>query len=297
MRTVAFLGLGIMGWPMARNLARAGYQLRVWTRTREKAERFAREHRASAHPTPAAAAENADAVVTMLPDAPEVEEALLGSAGAASTLAQGAIAIDCSTIGPTAARRIGDRLAALGIAFCDAPVTGSRPRAEAATLTFMVGGDSEVVARARPLLEAMGELIVHVGGRGHGAFAKVIANAVTAINAAAVSEALATVQAAGIDPQRWLEVARAGSSGSQMLELKAPAMLARDYTPLFRLRHMLKDLRHYLDEAEKLGLEPALARTAERLYERALALGLGDQDFAAVAEVAGGARSVPRRTP
>src|SRR5829696_2539904 len=162
-RRVAFCGLGIMGGPMAANLARAGFELSVYTRTREKAERFAEEHGARAAATPREAAEGASAVITMVPDAPEVEEVLLGEQGALHGLAEGALAIDMSTIAPTAARAIGERLADDGVAFLEAPVSGSRPKAEDGTLTIMVGGEQAAFEHALPLYEAMGERIVHVG--------------------------------------------------------------------------------------------------------------------------------------
>jgi 3-hydroxyisobutyrate dehydrogenase len=283
---VGFIGLGIMGWPMAANLARAGTQLSVWTRTTEKAERFGAEHGAAVAASPAAAAEGADVVISMVVDAPEVETVLLGEQGAAEALADGALAIDMSTIAPTAARSLGERLAKRGIDFLDAPVTGSRPRAEDGTLTIMVGGEASDFERARPLFEAMGKLVVHVGPSGHGAMTKVIANTVTAINAAALAEALTMVRAAGVDPARFLEVARAGSSGSTMMELKAQPMLDADFEPLFKLEHMLKDVRHCLAEARALGIDLTLAGLAERLYAAGVDTGHGEQDFAAVVTVA-----------
>jgi 3-hydroxyisobutyrate dehydrogenase len=279
-RRVAFCGLGIMGWPMAANLAKAGFELSVWTHSPGKAERFASEHGATAAATPAEAADGAGALITMVVDAPEVESVLLGDDGAARTLPPGALAIDMSTIAPSASRRIAERLP--GHELVDAPVTGSRPKAESGTLTIMAGASEEAFGRARPLFEAMGERIVHVGPQGHGAMAKVIANTVTAINAAAIAEALTMVRAAGLDPERWLEVARAGSSGSTMLELKAEPMLAGDFEPLFKLDHMLKDVRHCLAEAEALGVELRLARVAERLYAAGSEQGHGEDDFAAV---------------
>jgi 3-hydroxyisobutyrate dehydrogenase len=279
-RRVAFCGLGIMGWPMAANLAKAGCELRVWTHSPGKAERFAAEHGATAAATPAEAADGVDAVITMVVDSPEVEAVLLGDDGAARTLPAGALAIDMSTIAPSASRAIAERLPEH--AFVDAPVTGSRPKAEAGTLTIMVGAAGEAFERARPLFDAMGELVVHVGPQGHGQMAKVIANTVTAINAAAIAQALTMVRAAGLDAERWLEVARAGSSGSTMMELKAQPMLDGDFEPLFKLDHMLKDVRHCLAEAEALGIELSLARVAERLYVGASEQGHGDDDFAAV---------------
>jgi 3-hydroxyisobutyrate dehydrogenase-like beta-hydroxyacid dehydrogenase len=288
---VAFLGLGIMGLPMAANLRADGFDLTVWTRDAEKAERFADSQGAVAAATPAEAAKGASAVVTMVPDVPEVEAVLFGEDGAVGTLSSGALVVDMSTIAPTAAREIGERLAAQGIDFVDAPVTGSRPRAEDGTLTIMAGGSDEAFERAVPLFQAMGRLIVHVGPPGHGAMAKVVANTVTAINAAAIGEALTMVRAAGIDPGAFLRVARAGSSGSTMMELKAEPMLEGDFEPLFKLDHMLKDVRHCLAEARALGVELRLAEIAERLYAAASEAGHGDEDFAAVVTVAEAASS------
>src|SRR4051794_33443113 len=283
---VAFLGLGIMGRPMAANLGKAGFDLTVWNRTAEKAEQFAKEHGAVAAASPADAADDAGIAITMVPDAPEVEDVLLGELGAAEGLDEGDLAIDMSTIAPSASRRIAERVAGHGVAFVDAPVTGSRPKAESGTLTIMAGGADEHMRRARPLFEAMGERVVHVGPQGHGEMAKVIANTVTAINAAAIGEALTMARAAGLDLDRFLEVARAGSSGSTMLELKAGPMVEHDFEPLFRLDHMLKDVRHCLAEARALGIDLTLAETAERLYAAAAEAGHGDEDFAAVVTAA-----------
>jgi 3-hydroxyisobutyrate dehydrogenase len=281
-RRVAFLGLGIMGRPMAANVARAGFDLIVWNRTREKAEAFAAEHGATAAATPAEAAAGAEAVITMVVDAPELESVLFGEKGAVEGLSEGALCIDMSTIAPTRSRAIAERLSERGLVFLDAPVSGSRPKAEDGTLTIMVGGPEEALERARPLLEAMGERIVHVGPQGHGALAKVIANTITAINTAAIGEALTMVQRAGVDPERFVEVARAGSSGSTALELKSGPMLGHDFEPLFKLEHMLKDVRHCLAEAAALGVRLRLAEVAERLYAEAAEAGHGGEDFAAV---------------
>ena len=287
-RSVAFLGLGIMGKPMAANVARAGFDLTVWNRTRERADAFAAEHDGvRVAESPAQAASEADAVVTMVPDAPEVEEVLFAAAGG---MAQGAVAIDMSTIPPTASRAIGERLRERGIAFLDAPVTGSRPKAEDATLTIMAGGDAADFERARPLLESMGRLVLHVGPSGHGEMIKLINNTLSAINAAALAEALTTGQAAGVDTDKLRQVVAAGSGGSAMLELKAQTMLDRDFDPLFKLEHMLKDVRHCIAEAEALGVEPRVAKLVESIYGEAAANGLGERDFAAVFDVVDGGR-------
>ena len=282
---IAFLGLGIMGRPMATNLAAAGIEVVAWNRTAERAEQLAAEQAGvSVAASPEEAARAAGAAITMVPDVPEVEAVLLGTGGAADGLGPGGLAIDMSTISPTASRSIGLRLSERGIAFVDAPVTGSRTRAEDATLTIMAGGSHEAFARARPYLEAMGKLVLHVGPQGHGSMVKLINNTMAAANAAALAESIALGRAAGLDLEKTLQVAAAGSGDSAMLALKSGPMLSADYDPLFKLEHMLKDVRHLIDESEALGVEPTLARAAEALYAEAERRGLGERDFAAVAE-------------
>ena len=284
---VAFCGLGIMGGPMAANLARAGFELSVWTRTSEKAERFASEHDARSGPTPAEADAGADAVITMVPDSPEVESTLFGGDGAARALEGGALAIDMSTIAPSAARAIGERLAESGIDFLEAPVSGSRPKAEDGTLTIMAGGERAAFERALPLFEAMGERIVHVGPRGHGQLAKLLTNTMGAVNAAALAETVLSVKRAGIDPDAFLEVAGGSAGASTVLTLKGRPMFDEDFEPLFKLEHMLKDVRHCLDEARALRVELRLGAVAEALYARAAEEGHGEEDFAAVIRALG----------
>jgi 3-hydroxyisobutyrate dehydrogenase-like beta-hydroxyacid dehydrogenase len=284
---VAFCGLGIMGGPMAANLARAGFELSVWTRTSEKAERFADEHGARAAATPAEAAAGAEALITMVPDSPEVESTLFGADGAATALPSGALAIDMSTIAPSAAKVIGERLAEQGIDFLEAPVSGSRPKAEDGTLTIMAGGERAAFERALPLFEAMGERIVHVGPRGHGQLAKLLTNTMGAVNAAALAEAVVTVKRAGVDPDAFLQVAGGSAGASTVLTLKGRPMFDEDFKPLFKLEHMLKDVRHCLEEAKALGVQLRLGAVAEALYARAAEQGHGEEDFAAVITVAG----------
>ena len=278
---VAFFGLGIMGGPMAANLARAGFDLSVWTRTREKAERFAAEHGSRAGATPAETAAGADALISILPDAPEVEAVLFGDDGAAAALAPGALVVDMSTIAPSASLRIAERLD--GFDFLEAPVSGSRPKAEDGTLTIMAGGPDEAFRRAGPLFDVLGERIVHVGPQGHAQLAKLLTNVMGAVNAAALAEAVVTVRAAGIDPDAFLEVAAGSAGNSAMVTLKGPPMFEERFEPpLFKLEHMLKDIRHALAEAKALGVELQLGALAERLYAKAADEGHGEEDFAAV---------------
>jgi 3-hydroxyisobutyrate dehydrogenase-like beta-hydroxyacid dehydrogenase len=283
---VAFLGLGIMGKPMAAHICRHGYELTVWNRTREKADAFSREHRGvEVADTPAAAAADADIVITMVPDGPEVEAVLLGADGASDGLHPGGLAIDMSTIAPTHSRKIAEALSKRDIHFIDAPVTGSRPKAEDGTLTIMVGGEKRDFQRAEHLLQTMGALVVHAGPVGHGEMVKLINNTVAAINAAALAEAFTLAKAAGVNTTVAVDVMEAGSGASTMLALKAGPMVDRKYEPvLFKLEHMLKDVRHCLNEAGALGLDLPLARLAESMYAKAAEAGFGESDFAAVIE-------------
>ena len=269
-----------MGSRMARNLRAAGFDVTVWNRTRARADELGDP----IADTPRAAAAQADVVITMVVDAPEVVAVLFGDGGAAAALAPGSLVVDMSTIAPSAVEQIAARLAEQDVGFIDAPVTGSRPRAEDGTLTIMAGGSPENFARAKPLFDAMGKLVVHCGPSGHGAMVKLLNNALAATNAAALAQAVTIAETYGLDSDRMLEVMSAGSAKSTMLDLKARSMLERDYEPLFKLEHMLKDVRHCLAEAEKLGRQANLVEDAEALYAAAAALGYGGQDFAAVAE-------------
>jgi 3-hydroxyisobutyrate dehydrogenase len=286
---VAFLGLGIMGSRMAANLAAAGVELTVWNRTESKAEEFCERHGAKLASTPADAASDSDVVITMVVDGAQVEEVLLGEVGAAATARSGSLFIDCSTIGRALTRAIGERLAERGIAMVDAPVTGSSPRAEDGTLTIMAGGTEQDFERARPLLEAMGEVIVHCGALGDGQMVKLINNAVAATNAAVLGEALLVGAGSGVDLDALVEVMGAGSGASTMLSLKAGPMREHDYTTLFKLEHMLKDVRLCLEEGQSAGTPFTFAASTREILTAAMGRGLGDADFAALIEVLEGA--------
>ncbi|MGO9882260.1 MAG: NAD(P)-dependent oxidoreductase [Solirubrobacteraceae bacterium] len=281
---VAFLGLGIMGSRMAANVARAGYELTVWNRTTATAERFASEHGATLAPTPADAARDATVVITMVVDGDQVEHVLLGSGGAASAAASGTLFVDCSTIGPAATRQIAGVLGERGLTLIDAPVTGSSPKAEDGTLTFMVGASGEDFERIKPLLDAMGELIVHAGPLGHGQMVKLINNAVAAANATVVGQALLVGSKAGLDLDALVKVLGSGAGGSTMLGLKSGPMRAHDYSTLFKLEHMLKDVNLCLDEGQDLGVPFSSAAFAREVLVAAMGRGHADDDFAALIE-------------
>jgi 3-hydroxyisobutyrate dehydrogenase len=285
---VGFVGLGIMGSRMAANLARAGHEVAVYNRTAAKAEAWVEEHGGRVAASPRDAAEGATAVITMVVDGPQVEQVLLGDEGAARGVSPGTLFVDMSTIAPADARRIGAALAERGLAFVDAPVSGSAPKAQDGTLTIMAGGSDEDVARARPLFDAMGEKILHVGELGQGQTVKVISNTVGATNCATLAQALVVGKAAGVDLPSLVSVLGASSGASYMVTLKAEPMLAHDYTPLFRLEHMLKDVDICLSESEAAGAPFPAAALARELYAAAKGRGLADQDFAAVLEAAEG---------
>lgn len=273
---VSFCGLGIMGSRMAANLARSGHELTVWNRTAAKAEAFAAEHDGvRVARTPAEAAAGAEAVVTMVVDGDQVASVLESVTEP--------LCVDMSTIGPRRAREL-----AQGRRFVDAPVSGSAPKAEDGTLTIMAGGSEEDFDAARPLLEAMGELIVHVGPVGQGQAVKVIGNAVAAANAATLAQALVAASGAGLNLDSTLKVLNASAGASTMSQLKGRPMIEHDWSALFRLEHMLKDVRLCLEEAQEAGVPFPAAADARQLLVGGMGRGLGDADFAAILEVVEG---------
>ena len=281
---IGFVGLGIMGSRMAANLARAGHELTVFNRTRATADAWVAEHRGTVAGSAAEVGAASDIVISMVVDGDQVREVLLGEDGVARGAAAGTLCVDMSTIAPAQTRAIGAQLQDRGLALLDAPVTGSSPRAQDGTLTIMTGGDAEDFARAQPLFQIMGDVVVHVGPLGHGGTAKLINNAVAAANAAVLAQALVVARATGVDLEALVQVMATGSGGSAMLDLKAGPMREHDYTTLFKLEHMLKDVRLCLEASQDAGVPfPAAAETREALVA-AMGRGHADDDFAAVLE-------------
>jgi 3-hydroxyisobutyrate dehydrogenase-like beta-hydroxyacid dehydrogenase len=282
---IGFVGLGIMGSRQAANLARAGHELTVYNRTRATAEAWVAEHGGTVADSPAAVGAASDVVISMVVDGDQVREVLLGEQGVAQGAAPGALCVDMSTIAPAQTRAIGAELAARGLRMLDAPVTGSSPKAQDGTLTIMAGGEDADFARAEPLLRIMGELVLHVGSLGQGEMIKIINNSVAAANAATAGEALLVGQQTGVDLDALVQVMGAGSGGSAMLALKSGAMRDHDYTTLFKLEHMLKDVRLCLEEGQAAAVPFAAAARARDVLVAAMARGHGDDDFAALIEV------------
>jgi 3-hydroxyisobutyrate dehydrogenase-like beta-hydroxyacid dehydrogenase len=284
-RAIGFIGLGIMGSLQAANLAKAGYELTVYNRTRSKADDWAKENGGTVVDSPREVAERSDVVITMVVDGPQVED-MVGQAleGAKPDT----LFIDMSTIAPGTARALNDRLAQAGHHFLDAPVTGSSPKAKAGTLVIMVGGEESDLERARPLLEVMGEKIVHCGASGQGQAVKVIANTITAINAATLAQGLTVAKQAGVDRHALLEAMEGGSADSTMRSLKGKPMIEHDFTPLFKLAHMLKDVQLCLAETRTANSAFPFAGLAQELYGAGMNYGLADQDFSAIVKVVEG---------
>lgn len=274
---------------MAANAARAGHELTVFNRTGAKAEAFAAEHAGvRVARSPGEVARGAEVLFTNVVDGAQVQALL------AQVDEPGLVCVDLSTIGVHAAHEVARRVEAREMRFVDAPVTGSAPKAADATLTIMAGGAAADVERARPVLEAMGSTVLHVGPIGHGQAIKLVNNAVAAVNAHTVAQALEVGTVLGVDLDHLVAVLRSGSGGSAMLDLKADAMRERDWTPLFKLEHMLKDVRLCLDEGQAAGVGFPAAAAAREVLSAAMGRGLGSSDFAALAEVVQAA-SPPRR--
>jgi len=263
--SVGFIGLGIMGRPMARHLVDAGFSLAVHSRSPGPVDELVAAG-AQSRASPADVAAGADVVITMLPDTPDVELVLFGENGVTSRLRPGSLVIDMSTINPLATRRFAESLRAMGADLVDAPVSGGEKGAVEGTLSIMVGGSEDHVTRAMPLLQAMGTTIVHVGDSGAGQVAKACNQLVVASTIQAVAEALVLAERAGVDPRRVREALLGGFAGSKILEIHGQRMLDRTFTPGFRSRLHLKDARIVLDTAERVGSAvPAFEVAADAL--------------------------------
>ena len=273
---VAFLGLGIMGRPMAANLVKAGYEVAVWNRTPGKVVEGAR-----AAQSPADAANGVEVIWMCVSDTKAVETVLFGPQGVESTIASGAIVVDSSTISPTAERQFADRLRAKGVDYVDAPVTGSKVAAEAGSLIFMVGGDEAVLAKIDPLFKAMGKQIFRMGETSKGQAAKLVMNLQIALIYEGFAEALTLAAKLGVNLESLLPLIQASMVRSGVVEYKAPFVLKRDFTPNFPLRLMLKDIRLARDAAKEARVKLPGLETVEEVYEMAAEDGHEDLDYAA----------------
>jgi len=276
---VGVVGLGLMGKPMARNLAAAGATVVVHNRSRAPVDELAVEGMSpAASPRELAERLGAGPIVLMLTDTPAVEIVLSGPGGVLESLAPGALVIDMGTTSVVATRAMAALVEAAGADYVDAPVSGGQVGAEAGTLTIMAGGTDDAFARARPLFEALGSRITHVGAVGAGQVAKAANQVIVALTIGAVSEALVLARAAGVDPAKVREAIRGGFAESRILELHGERMVTGDFTPGGRATVQLKDVRQALDLAAELGVALPALETNRDLYERLIDAGLGGLD-------------------
>jgi 2-hydroxy-3-oxopropionate reductase len=274
---IGFIGLGIMGRPMAKNLIKAGHELVVDEHQEETTAELVAAG-AQRGGRPAEIARQVDLVITMLPNSPNVREVALGADGIINGAHRGLVYVDMSSIAPLVSREVAGALADQGIAMLDAPVSGGEPKAIEGTLSIMVGGDRAVFDQVHDVLAAMGSSVVHVGDVGAGNIAKLANQVVVALNIAAVAEAFVLAEKAGVRPDSVLEAIRGGLAGSTVLEAKAPMMLAHDFTPGFRIDLHVKDLLNALDTSHDVGVPLPLTAAVLEMMTALKAAGHGRDD-------------------
>ncbi|MBC1778206.1 NAD(P)-dependent oxidoreductase [Listeria booriae] len=274
MTKIGFIGVGVMGASMVRNLMAAGFEVHIYTRTKSKAESVIQEG-AVWHETPQDLAPKVDVLITMVGYPTDVEELYLAEDGLLTTLRSGAVAIDMTTSSPNLAKQIAEEGKALNIAVLDAPVSGGDIGAKNGTLTIMVGGEQEAFEAAEPVLNAMGQSVILQGAAGAGQHTKMVNQIAIASNMIGVTEALCYAKKAGLDPEKVLASISGGAAGSWSLSNLIPRVLQDDFEPGFFIKHFIKDMRIALDEAKQMNLElPGLA-LAEQMYQQ-----LADAGFA-----------------
>lgn len=253
MKTIGFIGLGIMGKPMAKNLIKAGYDLVVYNRPQSATAELA-ECGAKIANTAAEVAAQSDMVITMLPNSPHVKEVALGENGIADGARAGLLYVDMSSIDPLVAREVSAALAPKGVTMLDAPVSGGEPKAIDGTLSVMVGGPKDAFEKAEPVLKSMAASVVHTGDIGAGNVTKLANQVIVALNIAAMSEALVLATKTGVDPELVYKAIRGGLAGSTVLDAKAPMVLDRNFKPGFRIELHIKDLQNALDTSHSVGV-------------------------------------------
>jgi 2-hydroxy-3-oxopropionate reductase len=279
---LGFVGLGIMGAPMAGHLRAAGHDLFV--NTRSEVPKALLDAGAVACKTPAEVAKQADVIFTMVPDTPDVQKVLFGEGGIASALSKGKAVVDMSSISPIETKEFAKQIEATGADWLDAPVSGGEVGAKAASLTIMVGGKDEVFARLQPLLALMGKNITHVGPAGAGQITKVANQVIVALNIAAVGEALVFASKAGADPARVRQALMGGFAASRVLEVHGERMIKRTFNPGFRIKLHQKDLNLALQGAKALGVALPNTAMAAQLMQTCAANGLAEMDHSALVQ-------------
>ncbi|MBI4340001.1 MAG: NAD(P)-dependent oxidoreductase [Chloroflexi bacterium] len=274
--TVGFIGLGIMGMPMARNLMKAGFRVVAYNRTASKAQQLATEGGVAAG-SPREVAQACPVVITMVTDSPDVEAVALGPQGILEGIQRDAVHIDMSTISPAVTRAIAARLSERGAHMLDAPVSGGSWGAQQGTLSIMVGGDEAIFQRCLPVFRGMGQNIVHVGGNGMGQVTKLVNQVLVAGTMNAVAEALLFAASAGADLEKTIEAVKGGAAGSWQLQNLGPRLIKGDFAPGFMVKLQQKDLRLVLEAADAMHLPLPATALVHQLYAALEAAGLGDE--------------------
>jgi 2-hydroxy-3-oxopropionate reductase len=279
---VGFIGLGIMGRPMAKNLMEAGYELVVHNRSPEKAEELAKEGNATAAASPGQVAQACDIVITMLPDSPDVEAVVAGEGGVLEGIRDGAMLVDMSTISPVVTKELSEKVREKGASMLDAPVSGGDVGAIEGALSIMVGGSEEDFERARPLFDVMGKAATHVGPIGAGQVVKACNQIVVALTIEAVSEALVLGSKGGVKPEKLVEALSGGLAGSAVMEAKKEKFFSHDFEPGFRIELHHKDLGIALAAGREYGVALPATAIVDQMLEALKAKGRGDRDHSAL---------------
>jgi 3-hydroxyisobutyrate dehydrogenase-like beta-hydroxyacid dehydrogenase len=285
MARLGFLGLGIMGYPMARHLLAAGHEVALWSHTAAKAEQLAREGNGVACATPKEVAERAEAIFLCVGDTAMSEQVTLGPSGILEGIQPDAAVADCSTVAPAYARRAWQAFRQKGAHFLDAPVTGSKPGAENATLTFMVGGDQAVYEKLKPYMEIMGKRFYYCGGPGMGLHAKLSQNLILSNMLQAFNEGMVLAAKAGVDPELMLDILDNSAAKSGIASFKAPFVFRRDFSTNFSVRWMHKDIGLMLETAAEMQVPLPLTALTQQLFRAAMAEGFADEDICSTIKV------------
>jgi len=274
---IGFIGLGIMGKPMSKNLIRAGYDLLVYDIVKEAVDEVVNAG-AKAAASIAEVAQNTDVIVTMLPNSPHVKDVILGADGVLANAKPGAIIVDMSSISPIIAREVAAACEGKGVKMIDAPVSGGEPKAIEGTLAIMAGGNAEIFERVKPMLEKMGSSVILVGEIGSGNVTKLANQVIVALNIAAMSEAMVLATKAGVNPEKVYQAIRSGLAGSVVLDQKMPKVLSGDFTPGFRIELHIKDLQNALDSSHALNVPLPLTAGVMELMQMCKAAGEAGND-------------------
>jgi 2-hydroxy-3-oxopropionate reductase len=281
-KKIGFIGLGIMGKPMSKNLLKAGYELVVCDLVKPPVDELVAAG-AKAAANPKEVAKQTGMIITMLPNSPHVRQAVLGKDGVIEGIKLGAIVVDMSSIAPLASREIAARLAEKGVEMLDAPVSGGEPKAIDGTLSVMVGGKKEVFDKCYPILKAMAGSVVLTGEIGAGNVTKLANQVVVALNIAAMSEALVLATKAGVAPELVYQAIRGGLAGSTVLDAKAPLVMDRKFKPGFRINLHIKDLNNALETAGEIGVPLPLTAAVLQMMQALKVAGMGESDHCALA--------------